>query len=55
MPVVFDRIDTEIAPETRAEPKPAESSKALDNAQLAELVRQELMTLELRRKRLSAD
>ena len=55
MPVVFDRIDTEITPEPRAEPKPDESQKTSNNAELTEHVRQALMTLELRRRRLSAD
>lgn len=55
MPVVFEQIDTEIAPEPRSEPaqdaQPAPPSPAV----LAEIVRRELMRIEARRLRLQAD
>jgi len=55
MPLVIDQIDTEIAPEARAEPKSGETAAVPDPAEFAERLRQELMTIEARRKRLCVD
>jgi hypothetical protein len=56
MPVVFEQIDTEIAPEPRSEPPAQDAQPALPSpAVLAELVRRELMRIEARRLRLQAD